>query len=95
LAADVIEAVGPGGHYLSQKHTRDLMNKERWFPKISNRLPLQEWKKQKIDLWQKARQQAIEILRNHKPEPLSKEKEEAIRNLISEAEKKTGKQESR
>jgi trimethylamine--corrinoid protein Co-methyltransferase len=91
LAADVIEEVGPGGHYLAQKHTRDLMNKERWFPKISNRLPLQEWKKQKLDLWQKARQEAMEILRTHQPEPLDKEKQEKIRNLVLEAEKKAAK----
>ena len=59
--------------------------------KISNRLPLQEWKKQKIDLWQKARQEAMEILRTHEPEPLDKEKEERIRNLVLEAEKKAAK----
>jgi trimethylamine--corrinoid protein Co-methyltransferase len=88
LAAEVIEEVGPGGHYLAQKHTRDLLNKERWFPKISNRLPLQEWKKQKMDLWQKAREEAMKILRTHRPEPLDKEKEEKIRNLVCYAEKK-------
>jgi trimethylamine--corrinoid protein Co-methyltransferase len=87
LAPDVIEKVGPGGHYLSQRHTRDLMNKERWFPKISNRLPLQEWKKERVDLWQRARQQAMEILRTHRPEPLEKKKEEDVRRLVREAEK--------
>lgn len=88
LAVDVIEAVGPGGHYLSQKHTREQLTKERWFPKISNRLGLQEWKKQKQDLRQKARKEAIDLLRTHQPEPLEKDIEERIKSLVREAERK-------
>jgi trimethylamine--corrinoid protein Co-methyltransferase len=88
LATEVIQKVGPGGHYLAQKHTRELLSKERWVPRISNRLPLQEWKKQKIDLWQRARQEAMDILRTHQPQPLDKVKQEAIKNLVNEAEKK-------
>jgi len=41
LAVDVIEAAGPGGHYLGQKYTREQLTKERWFLRISNRLGLQ------------------------------------------------------
>ena len=88
LAADVIEKVGPGGHYLAQKHTKELMSKERWFPKISNRQPYQTWKEKKMDMWKRARQEAMEILRTHRPQPLDRKKEEAIRSLVNEAEKK-------
>jgi len=86
LAVDVIEAVGPGGHFLGQKHTRELLTKERWFPKISNRLGLQEWKKEKLDLWQRARKEAKEILWTHHPDPLDDKAKEKIRNLVKEAE---------
>ena len=89
LAADVIEKVGPGGHYLAQKHTKELMRGERWLPKISNRQPYQTWKETKMDMWTRARQEAIEILRTHQPEPLDREKEEAIRRLVEDAETKT------
>jgi len=88
LATDLIEKVGPGGHYLAQKHTRELMKSERWLPKISNRQPYQTWKETKKDMWQVAREEALQILRTHKPTPLERDKEEAIRRLVNEAEKK-------
>jgi trimethylamine--corrinoid protein Co-methyltransferase len=88
LAADVIEKVGPGGHYLAQKHTKELMSRERWLPKISNRQPYQTWKEKKMDMWKRARQEAMEILHTHRPEPIDREKEAAIRSLVNDAEKK-------
>jgi len=87
LAVDVIEAVGPGGHFLSQKHTREQLRNERWFPKISNRLGLQEWKKERLDLWQKARKEAKKIVESHSPEPLEKDTEERIASIVKNAEK--------
>jgi trimethylamine--corrinoid protein Co-methyltransferase len=87
LAVDVIEAVGPGGHFLSQKNTRERLVKERWFPKIFNRLGVEEWKKERLDLWQRARKEVKEILRTHQPEPLEKDKEEKVRNIVKEAER--------
>jgi trimethylamine--corrinoid protein Co-methyltransferase len=91
LAVDAIEAVGPGGHYLSQKHTREQLPKERWFPKISNRLSIAEWKKEKVDLWQRARKEVVSILQTHQPKPLEKEKRERIREIVSEAERAVAK----
>ena len=88
LAVDVIEAVGPGGHFLAQKHTREHLRSERWFPAISNRLGLQEWKKEKLDLWQRARREAKKIVESHRPEPLQKEVEEHIAAIVKSAEKK-------
>lgn len=87
LAVDAIEAVGPAGHYLSQKHTREQLPKERWFPKISNRLSIAEWKKEKADLWQRARREVLSILETHQPKPLEKEKRERIREIVNEAER--------
>ena len=87
LAVDAIEAVGPAGHYLSQKHTREQLPKERWFPKISNRLSIAEWKKEKVDLWQRARREVLNILQTHQPKPLEKEKRDRIRKIVNEAEK--------
>jgi len=91
LAVDAIEAVGPGGHYLSQKHTREQLPKERWFPKISNRLSIAEWKKEKVDLWQRARKEVMNILQTHQPKPLEKEKRERIRQIVNEAERAVAK----
>ena len=87
LGVDVIEAVGPGGHFLAQKHSREHLRNERWFPKISNRLGLQEWKKEKLDLWQIARREAKKIVESHSPEPLEKEIEGEIAAIVKSAEK--------
>jgi len=92
LAVDVIESVGPKGHFLSQKHTRQLLNRERWFPRISNRTGLHEWKKEKLDLWRRARQEAKKILATHRPEPLAKDVLERVKNLVREAEARHVKQ---
>ncbi len=42
LALDVIAAVGPGGNFLSQKHTRKHM-RELWLPEFMDRRPYDEW----------------------------------------------------
>ena len=38
LALDVIQNVGPGGHYLSQKHTRKAI-RDIWLPKLTKPAP--------------------------------------------------------
>jgi len=91
LAIDAIEAVGPAGHYLSQKHTREQLTKERWFPKISNRMSIPEWKKERIDLWQRARKEVMNILQTHQPKLLEREKRERIREIVKEAERAVAK----
>ncbi|MEM2122792.1 MAG: trimethylamine methyltransferase family protein [Candidatus Bathyarchaeia archaeon] len=88
LAVDVIEAVGPKGHFLAQKHTREHYTKERWMPKISNRIGFSDWSKEKLNLWDRAKREAVEILRTHQPEPLERDREEGIRNILKKASKR-------
>ena len=95
LAVDVIDAVGPAGHYLAQKHSREHLRNEHWFPKISNRLGLQEWKKEKLDLYQIARREAKRIVESPNPEPLEKEIEDEIAAIVEKAEKETASMQSR
>jgi trimethylamine--corrinoid protein Co-methyltransferase len=71
LALDAIRKVGPGGHFLSEKHTLDHFMKEHWRPTLFNRENLPNWiKKGKKTLDDKLIEKAIEIAKNHKPEPL-------------------------
>ena len=42
LALDVIRAVGPGGNYLGQRHTRQHI-RERWVPTLIDRRPYNVW----------------------------------------------------
>jgi trimethylamine--corrinoid protein Co-methyltransferase len=71
LALDVIRTVGPGGHFLGEKHTLDFFMKEHWRPAFFNRESLPNWvKKGKKTLNEKLIAKAFDILENHKPEPL-------------------------
>jgi trimethylamine--corrinoid protein Co-methyltransferase len=71
LALDVIKNVGPGGHFLGEKHTLDYFMKEHWRPSFFNRESLPNWlRKGKKTLNEKLVAKAVDILKNHKPEPL-------------------------
>jgi len=84
---ETIEAVGPGGHYLSQRHTGQRLKDDRWPPKITSRVSLEEWKKDKLDACQRARSQALKLLNTHQPEPPGKEAERELARLVTEAER--------
>ncbi|UCH46069.1 MAG: trimethylamine methyltransferase family protein, partial [Nitrospiraceae bacterium] len=43
LAFDVMKKIGPGGHFVSSRHTRKFMRKEQFHPKISDRSTRKEW----------------------------------------------------
>ena len=90
LAMDVIRKVGPGGHFLSEKHTLDHFMKEHWRPTLFNRENLPNWiKKGKKTLDQKLIEKALEILKSHKPEPLPQGIKETLNRIWKEANQKT------
>jgi trimethylamine--corrinoid protein Co-methyltransferase len=43
MALDVMETIGPGGHYLEHDHTYDRFKTEIWRPKLVNRQRLNDW----------------------------------------------------
>jgi trimethylamine--corrinoid protein Co-methyltransferase len=89
LAMDVIRKVGPGGHFLSEKHTLDHFMKEHWRPTLFNRENLPNWiKKGKKTADQKLIEKALEILKTHKPEPLPQAVRGGLDAIWNEAEKK-------
>lgn len=89
LAMDVIRKVGPGGHFLSEKHTLDHFMKEHWRPALFNRENLPNWiKKGKKTMDQKLIEKAMEILEKHKPEPLPQTVKGELDRIWSESEKK-------
>ena len=71
LAAGVIDAVGPGGHFLDQEHTLRHFRREFWFPQLMDRQRWEIWHDQgEQTLGQRAGARGREILRHHQPEPL-------------------------
>ncbi len=72
LAVDLIDKVGPGGHFLREKHTRDNFRKEFWLPKIIDRERYHAWEETgKLTYAQRLNRQARKILQEYRGEPLS------------------------
>jgi len=70
LALDVIEAVGPGGHFLAHDHTRAHM-RELWTSQFLGRESWEEWEAAgRPEPRDRAREKARAILAEHTPLPL-------------------------
>lgn len=69
LALDVIAAVGPGGNFLKQKHTRAHM-RELALLQYMDRRPYNEWETKGDNAPDWALEKARNILATHQPEPL-------------------------
>lgn len=63
LAFDLIKQVGPGGHYVTTRHTRQYMRKEHYEPMLSNREFREDWiKKGGKNTWERAAEKVKAIL---------------------------------
>jgi trimethylamine--corrinoid protein Co-methyltransferase len=69
LALDLIEEVGPGGHYLGKLHTVKRVKVEHFIPKLLARQRWESWVSSKKMLEQ-AREKVEKLLKEHEPEPL-------------------------
>ncbi len=87
LALDVIRDVGPGGNFLSHKHTKKFM-REIWIPQFMDRRPYEVWETKRDGAREWANIKAKEILETHSPEPLdpliSKELQKIIHSINGE-----------
>ena len=63
LAFDLIKSVGPGGNFVSARHTRKHMRTEHYQPALSDREHLEEWQARgSRDTFSRARDQVEDIL---------------------------------
>ncbi len=86
LALDTIAAVGPGGNFLSQKHTRQHM-RDLFLPQFMDRRPYNEWEAKKDDARDWALAKARKALATHQPEPLDPKIDEEMGRIIASLEK--------
>jgi trimethylamine--corrinoid protein Co-methyltransferase len=71
LARDVIQKVGPGGHFLLEDHTYNHFKKELWVPKLLTRQPYDTWQSQGAkDMETRVKESVKDILETHKVPPL-------------------------
>lgn len=83
MALDVIDAVGPRGHFLRERHTREYFRKLE-FSDVQL-IPTKDGEYR--DVLEVAREKTDWILENHHPEPLSDEQQKELARIVKAAEK--------
>lgn len=81
LALDAIAAVGPGGHYLGNKHTRRHM-REAVTPAITHQAGPDGAYREPLDV---ARERAEALWRDYRPEPLEEDKAAELARILAAA----------
>jgi len=88
LAVDVIKEVGPEGNFLGHKHTLKHIREELHLPTIFDRTPEAAWAKAgSKPLHQVAKEQAQKILKEHHPQPLPRDVQAKLSEIVKQAER--------
>jgi len=86
LALDVIKAVGPRGHFLRHRHTRDHL-RQRWFSDLTAQLGEGADYRDPLEV---AREKTDWILENHRSKPLEETQQAELRRILQAAERELG-----
>lgn len=90
LALDVIDAVGPGGEYLSTDHTADHF-RSVWYPRLFNRQDYHAWTEAgQPTAIEAARDLARQVIAGHKPSPLPETTLAEVTAIVAEADVRAG-----
>ncbi|WP_425248189.1 trimethylamine methyltransferase family protein [Desulfospira joergensenii] len=82
IARQVIEDIGPGGHFLAHKHTLTHCREAVWGSKLLTREPYERWKANgEKDMAQRIQERLADILENHKVPPLPEKVLTKIRKI--------------
>ncbi len=81
LSVEIIDEICRGeGHYLGSRQSLELMNSEYYYPHTGNRQGREDWEAAgALDMRERARRIAKQILKTHKPLPLPPNVDAAIR----------------
>jgi trimethylamine--corrinoid protein Co-methyltransferase len=89
LAVEVIDKVGPGGHFLGEEHTLKYFKKEIWYPQLLDRRMYSDWVASgSLTLGQCLNQKTRELLDSYVPEPLPDETLEKLKEILVRAEER-------
>jgi trimethylamine---corrinoid protein Co-methyltransferase len=88
LALDVIDQVGPGGHFLETEHTFQHFRKN-WVPQLFDRTPREQWESEgQLTLGDRATAKVQEIFETHQAKPLEEYTIKKLDQVIQKAEKR-------
>jgi trimethylamine--corrinoid protein Co-methyltransferase len=84
LALDLISKVGPGGHFLSEKHTLKWFQTEEFMPStVIDKISKPKWESMGAkDALKRAKEQVDKILSEHHPKPLQQDTEKELDSFI-------------
>ncbi len=83
FALDIVKAVGPRGHYLAQKHTREQMRKWELSELVNQPSPESGYR----DPIEVAREKTDWILENHHPQPLEEAQRAELTRILQAADR--------
>jgi trimethylamine--corrinoid protein Co-methyltransferase len=86
FALEVVKAVGPRGHFLAQRHTRENMRKWQLSELVNQPSPKGGYR----DPIEVAREKTDWILENHHPEPLDEAQQAEFKRILQAAERELG-----
>jgi len=85
---DLIDRVGPGGHFLGEDHTFNHF-RENWIPELFDRSPRDEWEQDgELTLGDRSAARVLHILEHHEPAPLDEDIAAALGGVIQRAEER-------
>ncbi len=88
LAVDLIKKVGPGGSFLSERHTMQWLNREHFKTDITDRRTGEAWeadgRKSVVD---RARENAARIMRDHRVAPVAPDIVQEFDAIVKNADK--------
>lgn len=86
LALNVIDMVGPGGHFVGEDHTYEHF-RENWVPRLFDRSPFSEWKEAgAASLGDRTSAKVRQILASHQAAPLAPDVDQELEAVITSAE---------
>jgi trimethylamine--corrinoid protein Co-methyltransferase len=89
LALDVIDRVGPGGHYLADDHTLKYFRTEFWMPELLDRTNFDTWKENgSKSLGERVHEKVLDLIENYQPAPMSAEVEKKLKYIIASADER-------
>ena len=88
LARELIENVGPGGHFLDQNHTYDHFKSELWMPGLMTRSAGEDWQNQGAkDMATRIQEKLEDIVKNHQAPALPGKTAAALKTIREKGEK--------
>ncbi len=90
LAVDIIKEMGIGKDYLAHESTYEYMRTQSQ-ARLIDRQMRPNWEAAGgKDIYQRAHEQMLEILKTHRPVPLTDSIRQEVRSIVQEAEKEAG-----